>query len=267
MSGPIELAPWQIGAAAALVLVNGGLSIWLKLGLERTLAVASVRSVVQLALLGVVLEPVFAAENPWLVGAICLAMVGLASRAAAQRSSRGFPGMTRSTLLALLLSAGSTAVLGTAAILQVDPWWEPRYLIPMLGMILGNGLTGISLGLDRCLQQLDEHRDRVDAILAFGASPAEAARPVVAEALRAGMIPILNSMSVVGLVTIPGMMTGQILGGTPPLQAAAYQMLILFLIAAATGLGALVSIQLAVRAVFDDAGRLRPERISGPTRA
>lgn len=261
MSGPIELAPWQIGAAAALVLLNGGLSVWLRLGLEKTLAIASVRSVVQLSLLGLVLEPVFAAGNPWLVGGICVVMVVLASRAAAKRSSRRFPGIVRSSLLALVVGAGSTALLGTAAIIQVDPWWEPRYLIPMLGMILGNGLTGISLGLDRCLQQLDEHRAQVDAILAFGADPWEASRPVVAEGLRAGMIPILNSMTVVGLVTIPGMMTGQILGGTPPLQAAAYQMLILFLIAAATAMGALVSVLLAARAVFDETGRLRPERI------
>jgi putative ABC transport system permease protein len=261
VSGPIELAPWQIGAAAGLLLVNGLLSVWLRLGLERTLAIASARTVGQLALLGVVLEPVFAAGNPWLVGAICLGMIALAAREAANRSSRSFPGIVPSSLLALLVAGGGTAILGTAAIIQVDPWWEPRYLIPMLGMILGNGLTGISLGLDRCLQQLDEHRGRVEALLAFGAEPWEASRALAAEALRAGMVPILNSMSVVGLVTIPGMMTGQILGGTPPLQAAAYQMLILFLIAAATGLGALVSILLAVRAVFDEAGRLRPERI------
>ena len=261
MNGPIELGPWQIGAAASLVLVNGLLSAWLRLGMEKKLLVASLRSVVQLTLLGLVLEPVFAAGDPLLVGGICLLMVVLAARAATSRSSRRYPGMTWGGLGALTLGAGVTAVVGTGLIVQVEPWWEPRYLIPMLGMILGNGLTGISLGLDRCLQQLDEHRDRVDLALAYGATAWEAARPVVAESLRAGMIPILNSMSVVGLVTIPGMMTGQILGGTPPLLAATYQMLILFLITAATGLGALLAILFAWRAVFDGAGRLRAERI------
>ena len=259
--GPIELGPWQIGAAAALVLVNGALSVWLKLGLERKLAVASVRSVVQLALLVFVLEPVFAAGNVWLVLGICAVMVVLAARAAVSRVSRGYAGMTLASLVALLVGAGATAVIGTGGIVGVEPWWEPRYLIPMLGMILGNGLTGISLGLETCLKQLDEERARIDAVLAFGATAWEAARPVAAESLRTGLIPILNSMTVVGLVTIPGMMTGQILGGTPPLQAAAYQMLILFLIAAATALGTLVSVLAAVRAVFDAEGRLRPERI------
>jgi len=192
---------------------------------------------------------------------ICAVMVVLAARAAVSRVSRGYAGMTLASLVALLVGAGATAVIGTGGIVGVEPWWEPRYLIPMLGMILGNGLTGISLGLETCLKQLDEERARIDAVLAFGATAWEAARPVAAESLRTGLIPILNSMTVVGLVTIPGMMTGQILGGTPPLQAAAYQMLILFLIAAATALGTLVSVLAAVRAVFDAEGRLRPERI------
>jgi len=262
MTGPIPLAPWQIAAAASLLVVNGLISVWLRLGLERTLAVATVRSVAQLAFLGLILEPVFRAGSPWLVGAICVVMITFAAHAAVQRSSRTVAGLFPSSLLALAIGGGGTAVLGTAAIVQVEPWWEPRYLIPMLGMILGNGLTGISLGLDRSLQQMDEGRDRIDALLAFGATPWEASGGVAGEAVRTGMIPILNSMTVVGIVMIPGMMTGQILGGTPPVQAALYQMLILFLIAAATAIGTLVSVLLSLRSVFDEAGRLRPERIT-----
>ena len=128
-------------------------------------------------------------------------------------------------------------------------------------MVLGNALTGISLGVDRCLQELDENRGRVEALLALGATWWEAARPVAAESLRLGMIPILNSMSVVGLVTIPGMMTGQILAGSDPQIAARYQILIMFLIAAAVALGAATAILVTVRALFDSDHRLRAERI------
>ncbi|MED6335091.1 MAG: ABC transporter permease, partial [Planctomycetota bacterium] len=139
--------------------------------------------------------------------------------------------------------------------------WEPRYLIPFLGMVLGNGLTGISLGLERCLRELDEGRVRVECLLALGATRWEASRVVAGEAVRAGMVPILNSMTVVGLVTIPGMMTGQLLGGVSPLTAARYQILIMFLIAATTAGGVTVVVVLCLRALFDDTHRLRLERL------
>jgi putative ABC transport system permease protein len=119
----------------------------------------------------------------------------------------------------------------------------------------------VSLGLDSALVSFDEHRDRVEASLAFGATRWEAARPVVANAMRTGLVPILNAMSAVGLVTIPGMMTGQILGGTDPVQASRYQILILFLIAASTAMGVGISVLGAARMAFDAQHRLRPERI------
>jgi putative ABC transport system permease protein len=129
-------------------------------------------------------------------------------------------------------------------------------------MILGNALTGVSLGLDRALGQLDEERDRIEGLLALGATWWEASRPVAADAVRTGMIPIINSMSVVGLVTIPGMMTGQILGGTSPVLAARYQILIMFLIAGAVALGTGTTVIAAVRAMFDADHRLRVDRFT-----
>ena len=124
-------------------------------------------------------------------------------------------------------------------------------------MILGNALTGVSLGLDKMLGSLDEGRGRVELRLALGATAWEASRPEAAEAIRTGMIPILNAMSAVGLITIPGMMTGQILGGTPPVLAPRYQIMIMFLIAGAVALGVGVAVLLTVRACFDEAHRLR----------
>lgn len=261
MNGPIELSLLDLAAGAALIVINGALSAWLGLGLGRTLAVASIRTVVQLLILGVALEFVFGLEEAWPVLAFGGFMIALAAREAVKRSSRRWKGAGPAALVSLLVAAGATTVLASGAIVGVEPWWAPRYLLPLLGMILGNGLTGISLGLDRCLALLDESAPRVELALAFGATRWEAARPVAAEALRTGMIPILNTMTVVGLVTIPGMMTGQILGGVPPTQAARYQILILFLIASATALGTAGSVLLSIRALFDDQHRLRRERI------
>ncbi|MFN3198389.1 MAG: ABC transporter permease [Bradymonadia bacterium] len=256
-----DLGPASLLIAGALVLVHGGLSVWLRLGLTKRLAIAVTRMVVQLLLLGYVLVPVFQWGHPLPILAVCLAMLLMATRAAIKRPSRRWRGMGPATFGSLALGAGVSALIGTTLVIQPDPWWSPRFLIPVLGMILGNGLTGISLGLDRCLALFDEHRDRVESLLAYGATPWEAARPVAAESIRTGLIPIMNTMTVVGVVSIPGMMTGQLLGGTPPGLAARYQIAIICLIAGATAVGVLGAVLATTRALFDEAGRLRPERL------
>jgi len=259
---PIDLSLFDLAGAASLIVVNGALSVWLKLGLERKLAVASVRSVVQLLILGYVLVPVFSIAHPALVFGLGALMVVLAGRAAVRRSSRTFRGAWGAGLFAMTLGAVPTTIFATAMLIQVEPFWTPQYFVPLLGMVLGNALTGVSLGVDTALKGFVLGRGQVELLLAFGATRWEAARGVVADAVRTGMIPILNSMTVVGLVTIPGMMTGQILGGTPPELAARYQILILFLIAGAVGIGTMVAVLLTMRAVFDDADRLRLDRIT-----
>ncbi|HIG10996.1 MAG: iron export ABC transporter permease subunit FetB [bacterium] len=261
-SGPLDLSALELGCAALLLLANGAVSVWLGLGLGSRLLWAGVRTVVQLSLLGVVLVFVFDAQEPLLVVGIGSLMLLMAAREAVRRAGRRYRGVYGHAFLSLMLASGVSILLATLVVLRPDPWWQPRYLIPLLGMVLGNGLTGISLGLDRCLLKFDEGRGEVEVWLAAGATPWEAARPTASEAIRAGLIPILNAMSVVGLVTIPGMMTGQILGGSDPSLAARYQILVMFLIAGVTAAGTTGCVLFAVRSAFDEGGRLRPERIS-----
>jgi putative ABC transport system permease protein len=259
----IALDLWDVAGAAVLVLLVGALSVWLRLDLERKLLIASVRTVLQLTLLGYVLVPIFAAEQLWLTGVVGVGMVALAAFEAVRRSGRQYRGATAHAFGSLLLTGWATTIYATAALVQPDPVTSPQVVIPLLGMMLGNGLTGVSLGLDRALARLDEGRDTVELWLARGATWWEAARPVAQDAVRTGLIPILNSMSVVGLVTIPGMMTGQLLAGAPPEQAARYQILVMFLIAANTAAGVVAVVLLALWSLFDSDGRLRAERISG----
>lgn len=258
---PIDLTLLDLAGAASLIVVNGLLSVWLRLDLGKKLAVASVRTVVQLLLLGYLLVPVFELEHPGLVFALGAVMVVLAGRAAVKRSSHTFRGAWGVGLVGMTLGALPTTVLATAVLIGVEPFWTPQYFIPLLGMVLGNALTGVSLGIDSALKGFTRRRGQVELLLAFGASRWEAAREVAADSIRTGMIPILNSMTVVGLVTIPGMMTGQILGGVAPDVAARYQILIMFLIAGAVGVGTMASVLLTVRAVFDESGRLRLDRV------
>jgi len=146
-------------------------------------------------------------------------------------------------------------------VISNTPWYAPQYAIPLLGMVLGNTMNGVALGLDRLTQDAVQRRAVIEARLALGERWQEAIADIRHDAMRVGLIPIINAMAAAGIVSLPGMMTGQILAGAPPLEAAKYQILVMFLIAGGTGLGTVVAVSLAARRLFDQRHRLRPERI------
>ncbi len=262
MNDLIALRPWDIALASSLVVMMGAISVVLRLGLASRLGVASLRTVVQLSLVGLILEWVFALDQWPLVLVVAISMIANASVAAVRRTTRRFRGIWLSGVAAVTLSSSITTWLVVAVVVGASPWWKPQYLLPLLGMVLGNTLTGLSLALDRLMRDLDERRPEVEQELAVGASLWEATRPLVQEALRTGLIPILNSMSVAGLVSLPGMMTGQILDGAPPLGAVAYQIVVMFMIAGATSLGALIGTLLVWRSLATRRQQLATHRLT-----
>ena len=261
MSTAVDISLWQLALASVLLLVAIGLSVALKLGLTRGLAVAATRMVVQLLLVGLVLEWVFSSDNALLIVSLAVGMALLAGHAAVRRTSRRYPQIWADALVSVL--GASFIVTGAAVlgILRIDPWYDPQYLIPLHGMLLGNALTGISLSLDRFMDGAGRGRGLVEARLALGATRWEAARPLFRDAVRTGLVPITNSMAVMGVVSLPGMMTGQILAGAPPAEAVRYQILIVFMIAACVALAALSVVGLAYRRLFTADDRFHPERL------
>jgi putative ABC transport system permease protein len=251
----------QLLLATLLILVNLGLSLGFRLGLTRSLLIASLRMVVQLLLIGFVLEWLFRQDQPLLVLLMGLGMTAIAGHAAIERSQRRFSGMWLDSFLAILGAAALVSGLALEGILRVQPWYDPQYVITLLGMVLGNTLNGVSLGLDRFLENLVRRQAEVELLLSFGATRWEAARSCFQDALRTGMLPMLNSMAVTGVVSLPGMMTGQILAGARPSDAVRYQVVILLMIAAATALGTLGILWLSYRHLFDCRDRLRLERL------
>ncbi len=268
MNDYIVLGYGDIAIAALLLGVNAVLSIALRLGLERRLLVAATRMVVQLGIMGLVLKALFATVSPWLTGLVVVCMIGFAGYEAYARQDKHFKGIwswglgTFSMAIAALLV--TVLALGTAV--QPDPWYHPQYAIPMLGMLLGNTLTGVSLGLERLLSAVSRQRAGIEARLLNGATAGEALHDCVREAMRAGMIPTVNMMAAAGLVSLPGMMTGQILAGVDPIDAVKYQLLIIFLIAGGTGLGLCAAVLGGARLLRDDRHRLRLDRISTNSR-
>jgi putative ABC transport system permease protein len=260
---PVELSDLVI--ASLLVIINAALSLWLQLRLERQLLVAMARMIVQLSLVGLVLKVLFEQVSPGWTGLAALAMVLFAGReimARQERRLRGGWGYGLGTGC-LLLAAGLVTVFALTTQLQPQPWYDPRYTLPLLGMILGNTMTGISLGLDTLATGLSRERNAVEAQLMLGATRWQAVLPVTRTALHSAMMPVINSMAATGLVALPGMMTGQILAGAEPLLAVKYQMLIMFLINGGTGLGALAAVVGGVYRLTDPRHRLRLERLSG----
>ncbi|MFW5845697.1 MAG: ABC transporter permease, partial [Planctomycetota bacterium] len=150
-------------------------------------------------------------------------------------------------------------------IVQPDPWWNPRYAIPLLGMMLGNTMNGIALGIDGLTTAVVDHRGAIEGRLLLGQTSRQAMLPVQRRCLRTALMPLLNKMSVTGVVALPGMMTGQILGGSPPMRAVAYQVLIMFLIAGSTGIGSVLAVLGGSRLLVDERERLRTDRLRTKT--
>ncbi|UCH76098.1 MAG: iron export ABC transporter permease subunit FetB [Rhodospirillales bacterium] len=260
----IALDYLDLALAATLLLVNAGLSIWLQLGLARDTLIAAARMVVQLGLMGLVLKVLFTLVSPWLTALFALLMVLFAGREAMARQERrlsGWWGYGVGTA-AMLAAAAVVTLFALTTQVQPEPWYDPRYAIPLLGMILGNTMTGVALGLHTLTTTASREKGGIEAQLMLGRPRGQALRPVAAAALHTALMPIVNSMAATGLVAIPGMMTGQILSGVDPVEAVKYQTLIMFLIAGGTGFGALTAVLAGAARLTDARHRLRLDRLA-----
>ena len=259
----IALGYTDLALASSLVLLNAGLSLYLALGLERMFLVAALRMAVQLTLVGLVLKVLFAAASPGWTLLAALLMVLFAGREVMARQERRFAGLWGYGLgtTAMLMVALLVTVFALTTQIRPDPWYDPRYAIPVLGMILGNTMTGVALGLHALTTGAVRERAAIESQLALGATRREALRATVRGALRIALIPIINAMSATGLVALPGMMTGQILAGVDPIEAVKYQLLISLLIAGGTGIGVFLGVTIGTRRLSDPCHRLRLDRL------
>jgi len=260
----IHLTPWDLAIAASLVGLLALLSWLLHLGVGRRLLVAAARSAVQLTLLGLVLRILFAQTSLPLIGLMALVMLAVAGYEVMARQQRRFRGLWGYGLgtTSMFLSSFTITFLALTVVIQVEPWYRPQYLIPLLGMLLGNTMSGIAIALDNLTRTAWEQRSRIEARLILGHTWQQAISSIRRDALRSGLIPIINAMTTAGIVALPGMMTGQILAGSPPMEAAKYQLMILLLIAAGSGLGSMAAVWGGSRRLFDERERLRLDRIA-----
>jgi putative ABC transport system permease protein len=250
------------------VVALAALSWAMHLGLGSRMLVSAARTVVQLLLLGLVLEYLFAHASLWLVAGISAVMVLIAGHevmARQQRAFRGWWGYGLGTL-SMFISAFAITLYALHAVVQPAPWFAPQYAIPLLGMMLGNTMNGVALTLERLTQSAWQQQAVIEARLLLGQEPREAMADILRESVRTGLIPVVNAMAAAGIISIPGMMTGQVLAGNAPINAAMYQILIMFMIAAGTGFAAVAASWLGARRLFDERQRLRLDRLRAPRR-
>jgi len=251
VNGLIELDLVRIGLALGLMVIAIALSAWQKLGLEKSLAIATGRTVLQLLVVGYVLEIIFALNNPWAVLAILVVMLTIATIVTRNRISKKIPNLLPIVGGSVLISTAFTLAYVTLLVLQPNPWYEPRYLIPLAGILLGNAMNAAAIAGDRFVSTMNASQLEVETYLSLGATPKQATELYRKDAIKAGLIPTLNTMTVVGIVTLPGAFTGQVLGGINPLNAALYQMLIMFILAIATLITTILVIQGVDRQFFN----------------
>lgn len=265
----IALAPSDLILAALLVLANGLVSLAFRLDLERTLLISAVRMVVQLGAIGFILQLLFVQTSVvWTLAAAAVMIAAAGYEAVARQTDRVKGWLTHGLGGATMLVVGLAATTYVSAlVIGSEPWYAPRVFLPILGMVLGNALTGVALALDTLTQTVKSERQIVDARLAMGHEPFKAFEGALRRSLNTALMPILNAMAVSGIVSLPGMMTGQILAGVDPIEAAKYQIMIMFAIGGATSLAVLAAAMGGVYLLTDRRGRLRLDRLDEDMRS
>ena len=259
----VALSTTDLAIAAILVVILALLTAPLRAGISRQLLIAAARTAIQLTLIGLVLKALFANVHLAWVTLMALFMLLVAGREAMVRQKRRFKGWWGYALgtVSMFLSSFTVTVFTLIVILGESPWYTPQYAIPLLGMLLGNTMNGIAIAMERLTTTAWEQRAVIEARLMLGQRWDEAISAIRQQAVGSGLIPIINAMAAAGVVSLPGMMTGQIMAGAPPVEAVKYQILIMFLISVGTGLGTLTAVTIGSRRLFDQRQRLCLDRL------
>jgi putative ABC transport system permease protein len=237
---------FDVAVALVLVVVAIGVSRWWKIPVQKDMAFGSVRAFVQLVAVGYALEYIFDLESPWLILLAMLIMLVVGAYVAAGRAKQ-VDGALVVTLTAMFL--GALVTLGLMlAVKLID--FEARYIIPLAGMVISNAMNASTLTIRRISTDIADHRLAIESALAVGKSWREATRPYQREAAIAGMISILNFFKTVGIVALPGAMTGMILAGADPLEAVLLQLIVGYMLLSAVTITSIATLEMTVRKFF-----------------
>jgi putative ABC transport system permease protein len=251
----IQVTLGEVAATLVLVAVAVAVSLWRRADLEEDIAIAVVRSFVQLTAIGYVINFIFDQDSLWFSFGLIAVMVVFGALQARARAKQ-VPNAFWALLVALALAAATT--LGLVVALGVfKP--EPRYVVPVGGMVVGNSMTAAAVALNRLGDEVTRHARAIEATLALGATSTQAAAPIVRRSLRSGMIALIDSTKTTGLIFFPGTMVGMLLAGADPSDAVRLQLILLYTLLGSVSLAGLIAITLAYRSFFTPAHQLREQ--------
>jgi putative ABC transport system permease protein len=240
----------------ALMAIAIGLSVWEKLGLELNLALATGRTILQLIVLGYVLDFIFAVNNVWAVVGILTIILTLSAIVARNRISQKIPLVLPVVWIAIFASTSLTLIYTNFLIIQPDRWYEPRYLIPLGGILIGNAMNAAAVAGERLVSSINQFPTEIETHLSLGATPQQAVSLYRKDAIKAAFVPTLNQMMLIGMVTIPTFTSGQLLAGVSALEAVSYEVLIIFMVAVVNLLTTIFVTKGLCRQFFNDAMQL-----------
>ena len=250
-----QIPSWAaVAVSGLLVLVAVAIASWQRLGISREIVVAAVRALVQLVAIGAVLAWLFAHAGVAGAFAWVLAMTLVAANESRRRGA-GIPRAYRAALIGIVVATMSTlGVLVLGGVIST----EPQVLIPIGGMVVSGSMQASSLTLTSLRRSAIDNRPAVEAALSLGLPAPQAFAREMRTAVRTALVPTVDSTRVVGLISLPGTMTGLIIAGVDPLQAIRYQIIVMYMLLAAWAVSALVTARAAQGSMFDEAQRLVP---------
>jgi len=253
----LHISNLQLLSFSLFVLLTAFVSYRLKLGLEKSLLIGSLRTYIQLLAMGFALVYIFRYPNPFISLAVYIWMIFWAARIISNRiENPPFP-LFKIIFVTMLVSYLALNIISLGVFLRADSWYAPEIFITIGGMIVGNSMNAVAVSLDRFFADLKNRREELEQNLLFGMKVKDAMNDLVRDAIKAGMSPSINNLAGVGLVFIPGMMTGQILGGEDPLTAAKYQIMIMLIICVSTALGSMLVVSQVAKKCFNKRGQLK----------
>lgn len=248
------IGPWRLAAGYLLLLIPLGIMLWYGIDLIGKMITAVIRMTVQLLFVGFYLQVVFEADNLWLTLGWLVIMILVADVSVIRHCNLRIGRFAAPLYISLLIGTGVPVLFFVGLILTEPTFLQAQYVIPIGGMVLGNCLRADVIGLAGFYNSIRTDEKSFLQSLACGASVSEACLPYFRQSFRAALMPTLTMMSTVGLVSLPGMMTGVILAGASPVAAIGYQITIMISIFTGTSITIALVILLTMRKCFDEYG-------------